>query len=285
MIITAYGHTSWTITTPDAYTDLSQTPAWCSFYGVTCGTSLNYVDYQRVVDINLNDIYLTGTLPAINHLGRMSTFDISNNAISGTIPESLSKMTRLRSLIFSRNELIGTIPSSLGSLTSLGYLQLEYNKLSGTIPSSLCSSRLPLLKLDLGNNQLRGAIPSSLGSLPRLVDLRLHNNKLSGTIPSSLGRLTKLYHMMLHNNNLSGTIPILDLKYVDWITLNDNYLTMGSLAEVPPSTFSVKTLQSGFIKLLNNCLKFRNPYQSYQNADATHCKGELPTNILQSSIM
>ena len=72
---------------------------------------------------------------------------------------------------------------------------------------------------------------------------------------------------------LTGTIPVLDQTRLTTIELYQNYLTMGSLKEVPLSTFSLNALAMN-INLQSNCLVFTNPSKPSQNATATHCDGE-----------
>ena len=60
--------------------------------------------------------------------------DLSENHISGVIPESISNLKQLQSLDFSSNRLSGPIPQSLPSLSFLQYLNLSNNEFSGKIP-------------------------------------------------------------------------------------------------------------------------------------------------------
>eukprot|EP00981_Chlorochromonas_danica_P011350 scaffold3917_cov139-Ochromonas_danica.AAC.1 len=63
---------------------------------------------------------------------------LSNNNMSGSLPDSLQQLQNLRYLAISGNhKLTGSIPSSLSSLSYLIYLVLDSNGLSGSIPSSL----------------------------------------------------------------------------------------------------------------------------------------------------
>ena len=64
---------------------------------------------------------------------------MSQNQISGTIPDFLSNLTHLTTLFLSENQLIATIPDSIGSLSKLTTLTLFNNTLGGIVPSSLCN--------------------------------------------------------------------------------------------------------------------------------------------------
>jgi Leucine-rich repeat (LRR) protein len=102
----------------------------------------------------------------------------------------------LATLDLSFNELSGAIPSSLGRLTRLLYLLLGNNNLGGSIPSSFGFS--DLITLDFSSNLLSGEIPSSFGTLSVLSELLLGNNSLTGPAPKLSS--TKLIRCEVHNN-------------------------------------------------------------------------------------
>ena len=248
IIITVYGGSSWTTATPLNYTDISAPPAWCSFYGVTCGTNSAGAEYRRVIEIILKfQNFLGGTLPEFIHLGEMTKLDIYYSSISGTIPQSISKLSKLETLALHGNKIAGTIPDTLGSLSKVKSLLL-------------------------GENQLSGTIPSSFMGLAGIERVDLTRMKLTGSIPSGLGKLYNLQDLHLDHNQLTGTIPLLNQPSLLYIWLNDNYLTMGSLTQVPPSTFSNTAQYQGYVYVMNNCLTFRHPYASYLNAYPTNCR-------------
>ena len=62
-------------------------PMWCSFQGVTCGNFSGLSDYGRVLEIDLSQSSLIGSLPSsIGNFGNLTFFDIATNGIYGTIP-------------------------------------------------------------------------------------------------------------------------------------------------------------------------------------------------------
>ncbi|KAK4338792.1 hypothetical protein RND71_040254 [Anisodus tanguticus] len=133
--------------------------------------------------------------------------NVSNNALSGQIPEDIGAICgSLKLLDSSKNQIGGTIPPSIGSLVSLVSLNLSWNLLRGQIPSSLGQIK-DLNYLSLAGNNLVGSIPSSFGQLHSLEALELSSNSLSGEIPNNLVNLKNLSALLLNNNNLSGKIP------------------------------------------------------------------------------
>ncbi|CAI7861830.1 unnamed protein product, partial [Closterium sp. NIES-54] len=68
--------------------------------------------------------------------------DLSNNALTGSIPDIISLLTALNNLDLSYNSLTGSVPGSVFLLADLSFLNVNGNHLNGTI-----SPFLSLLKL------------------------------------------------------------------------------------------------------------------------------------------
>ena len=72
-------------------------------------------------------------------------------------------------LFLRENSLSGTLPSSLSSLSKLQRLQVTWNNLVGTIPP--LSGLDSLIVLGVGRNSLTGPIPEDIGDLRSLSKL------------------------------------------------------------------------------------------------------------------
>ncbi|MED6183093.1 hypothetical protein PIB30_034934 [Stylosanthes scabra] len=136
--------------------------------------------------------------------GNLETLFISDNALSGEIPNCLMDWTSLLQVNLGNNNLRGKIPHSIGSLFKLIFLSLEENKLSGEIPLSLKNCR-NLRYLSLGENTFSGAIPSWIDQ--RIKIFQLGSNQFSGNIPIEICQFHSLKILDLSNNKLSGSIP------------------------------------------------------------------------------
>ncbi|XP_065867143.1 receptor-like protein EIX2 [Euphorbia lathyris] len=181
----------------------------------------------------------------------VEVLDISNNFLSGQIPQMIADMMpQLTFFSLSENNLSGDIPTSLCKLTELSYLDLSKNQLSGAIPE--CWQEMEFLNvLDLAYNELSGNIPVSLGSLHNLGSLHLERNNLEGNIPTSLGNLTNLLTLDLSENAFTGIFP-------SWINENLSSLAVLSLhsnllkGEIPIELCGVASLR--ILNLANNMM-------------------------------
>ncbi|XP_002965468.2 phytosulfokine receptor 1 [Selaginella moellendorffii] len=140
---------------------------------------------------------------------KLQVLDLSNNALSGQIFESLCEddgSSQLRVLNFSGNDISSRIPASITKCRGLETFEGEDNRLQGRIPSSL--SQLPLLRsIRLSFNSLSGSIPSELSSLANLEELWLNKNSIKGGVFLTTG-FTSLRVFSARENRLSGQIAV-----------------------------------------------------------------------------
>jgi len=140
-------------------------------------------------------------------VGTLYQLDLSNNKLSGEIPDCWTQFKSLVYLNMSQDKFSGKIPTSLGSLLELQVLLLRNNNLRGEFSSSLrnCTK---LVMLDMTENRLSGSIPNWIGSkLLELQFLSLGNNSFNGSLPLQICYLKSIQLLDLSLNNLSGKIP------------------------------------------------------------------------------
>ena len=94
----------------------------------------------------------------------------------------IDKLRSLGALDVSDNMLSGELPNSLGDCQSLEVLHLQGNFFKGLIPPSLQNLR-GLRELDLSRNNISGQIPAFFMSLRYLQNLNLSFNQLWGEVP------------------------------------------------------------------------------------------------------
>ncbi|RDX71844.1 Leucine-rich repeat receptor-like protein FASCIATED EAR2, partial [Mucuna pruriens] len=101
-------------------------------YKMEFGVNLGFI-----TTIDLSDNHLTGEIPQIlTTLVALVSLNLSGNNLTGFIPNNIGDMQRLESVDLSRNHLYGKIPQSFSNLIILGTMNLSFNNLSGEIPIS-----------------------------------------------------------------------------------------------------------------------------------------------------
>lgn len=136
-------------------------------------------------------------------------------------------MSTLKVLNLKENALTGSFPASLKKLTQLDFLEMSFNRLTGSIPLWLGDSLGALKVLGLGHNLLHGTIPESLGSSglsANLKTLSLDNNFLTGDA-STIQRLRNLEYLYISNNDLSGRLDaglLSDMPFLEEADLSHN---------------------------------------------------------------
>lgn len=183
-----------------------------SWIGIECTngsvTGINISGFRRTRRGSQNPRF---SVDALRNLTLLSSFNASNFALPGSIPEWLGlQVAALQVLDLRSCSINGAIPATLGNLSSLVALYLSDNTLTGVIPSNL-SQLFGLSVLDLSRNALTGSIPPGIGTLRGLLFLNLSQNNLSSSIPAQLGDLSSLVDLDLGFNLLSGTVPV-DLR-------------------------------------------------------------------------
>ncbi|KAG8482669.1 hypothetical protein CXB51_024494 [Gossypium anomalum] len=123
------------------------------------------------------------------------------------IPEEICNLVNLTSFNLFQNKLSGSILSCIGKLSKVDSLPLSSNLLKCPIPQEICILA-NLTSLDLSQNKLSGTIPSCIGSLSKMQHLSLGSNILKGPIPKEIGKLCDLSYLNLGFNQFSGPVPM-----------------------------------------------------------------------------
>jgi len=152
--------------------------------------------------LNIEDMPEAGcVLPAalFDKCSEVELLDLCCMGLTGPIPASIGKLTKVTTIYLWGNKLEGSIPDEIGKCVKVQILQLEQNQLSGPIPESI-GQCVQLQTLALCNNQLSGPIPESIGQCIQLQELILYTMQLSGTVPQSLAGCTALTELHLTSN-------------------------------------------------------------------------------------
>jgi Leucine-rich repeat (LRR) protein len=257
----------------------------------------------------------SGSLPVC--LGKMfgvNQLYLQHNHLTGTLDNLLLNWRRmsLENIDLSDNALTGEIPNQLFLLPLLNTIALTSNCFHGTIPGSICQDPvLSVVALDgLGaapgctfrdtyfsdefsyghRNSLHGEIPSCVWELPNLTSLSLSGNGLIGTI-GPLPNSSTLVNLTLSHNHLSGTIPLSLQRHVFHILdLSYNKFT-GDLTDfssapihVPHFNISFRRNFSGTRRIVLEVNRFSGGFPRVSTPTSTVISRTLSLNILTGNI-
>ncbi|KAM7489929.1 hypothetical protein LguiB_027413 [Lonicera macranthoides] len=156
----------------------------------------------------------------------LSFLDLSDNLLSGEVPDCWINANNLQILDLSNNNLSQKIPTSFGFLDQLVLLNLRNNSFIGELPLSLknCSA---LKVIDMSENKLLGKLPAWIGTdLKLLVVLSFRKNEFHGSIPLSMCLQNHIQVLDLSQNKISGNIPQCFNKFYSLIQTQNSSTTM-----------------------------------------------------------
>lgn len=175
-------------------------------------------------EIHMAGNNISGSLPeALNQLTKLRVLSLEENDLTGTLASFRWPM--LEVLRLDQNRLSGSIPVSLVSSSDLSILDLSQNAdIVGTIPSEIGAAYNAMTYLGLANCQLDGTVPMELYSLTKLEGIYLQDNNLQGTMASEIGKWSRLEKLNWQNNDFSGTLPtqLGNLNQIIDFLINDN---------------------------------------------------------------
>lgn len=253
----------------------------CEWTGLICRNTTEDTNSTNIVtDINLRDNNITGPIQKeIASLSNLNVLNLTNNFITGTIPDNIfNMMDELVAFKVENNFLTGTIPP-LKSTTRIGTtassfssklekLKVGNNKLVGKVPffpslkklwisnntlesfDIMYTTSLPsLVEIRAYSNSLTGTLPIEWNG-PNLTKLDLGINNLTGTIPQYIWNMPVLKHLYLDHNNFTGTLPASSKS----TTLEHVWVDSNSLTGIIPTNFGWNWTELHELKLQKNSL-------------------------------
>ena len=165
--------------------------------------------FIRTIELSAN--FFKGTIPqSLSRMSNMRVLDLSANVLTGGIPP-LGALTRLSYLIVGNNHLDGSFPTGTEKMPMLQAVSMFGNRLSGSLPPHLGDAKVnPLLSfLYVYGNRFSGKIPGCLTSAPNLARLYLDTNSFTGVIPQFRNAFPHgaLQRITLANNKWSCPLP------------------------------------------------------------------------------
>ncbi|XP_031126225.1 probably inactive leucine-rich repeat receptor-like protein kinase At5g06940 [Ipomoea triloba] len=232
------------------------------FYGEIVPNFFQGLKSLAILDLSQNN--LTGKIPEIGlSLPNLVSFDVSQNRLSGPFPVGVCNGKGLQNLALHENFLNGSIPNdSINECIKLERFQVQNNRFTENFPSWLWS--LPKIKIIRAeNNRFSGVIPESISKAAELEQVEIDNNSFASKIPDGLGMVTTLYKFSASLNGLYGELPpnFCDSPVMSILNLSQNYL-------------------SGEIPQLRNCKKLVS-LSLARNSFA----GEIPKSLAQLPVL
>ena len=237
---------------------------YVSTKGISWSYSFRFLSTESIcswnVDVTLPDARAIQIGVVCNTEGRVTSINIPQNNLVGSLVSELGLLTSLDFLALNHNKLDGSVPSEMAGLTKLSYLAVHYNTFDGPLPQWI-GNFTSLRVLGMGDNKFTGEIPSNWSKLNNLVTLGLDNNLLNGDLSVLQGmtnlervyleantfhqplqavpwaQLANLEELDLSGNSLSGTFPpeILGLTKLRVLDLGENGITgeLPTFGELP----------------------------------------------------
>ena len=219
--------------------------------------------------LHLGRNIFTGLIPRdfLNSSSELLALDMRDDRLFGNVPNSISRLSKLRILLLRGNFLSGFIPNHLCHLTQISLMDLSNNSFSGPIPKCLGFIQFGEIKkdqnvfrpyiflrhifnlhdtyadLDYGDVVLeetgevefvtKNRLDSYRGEILNFMSgLDLSCNNLTAEIPNELGMLSSIHALNLSHNQLKGPIPksFSNLSQIESLDLSYNKLS----GEIPP---------------------------------------------------
>ncbi|KAH6790156.1 Leucine-rich receptor-like protein kinase family protein [Perilla frutescens var. frutescens] len=172
------------------------------------GNLTRLLKWGNVEILDLSQNQLTGSIPEVTaQFLRLNSLNLSHNSLNGSLPKAVALFPKLTTLDLSFNQLGGPLSTSLLTSETLKELHLQSNALSGSIEFSPLSNISNLQIIDLSRNELNGDLPNGFGSFTGLQVLNIGGNNFSGSLPTSIGNISTLYSFDISRNHFTGPLP------------------------------------------------------------------------------
>ena len=204
---------------------------------------------NRLIKLKFNHEGMTTLPQTVENFDSLEVLDLTDNSITGSIPESIGKFRNLKELTLNNNmfgcydydfssecstldwapecciihcnntdECTGGIPSTIFELENLEEINLSYNHLS-SIPDSI-GGLTNIEEIKLNKNRIYSELPGDIIDLQHLKTLNILHNKFYGVIPPGICSLSELSYQSLilwfHYNNFCCPYPYcVNIEYQD----------------------------------------------------------------------
>lgn len=219
-------------------------------------------------------------LSVFSNLTMLVKLSMSNNSVTGKLPNNIGDFKSLEYLDLSDNLFFSTLPPGIGNLGSLKNISLAGNNFSGSIPDTISGLR-SIQSLDLSHNSFFGEVPPSLMKLMGLVSLNLSLNGFAKRIPKGFELMANLEVLDLHGNKFDGNLDseFFLLTTATHVDLSGNLLVSSQQQKfLPGISESVKYLNLSHNQLTGSLVGEAQVFANLKVLDlsSNQLSGELP---------
>jgi gliding motility-associated-like protein len=204
------------------------------------------IENQRIVALNLNGRGLVGRLPnSLSRLSQLKTLNISANNLTGSLQmlTSLSNLKTFSMAATNYKSSYGNLPSMFGQMRQLTHLDISQNGFTNPISDTTGFFLLTNLEeLYIYSNNFAGTMQSEFGNFRNLKKFNLSTSRFSGILPSSLRNLTQLEEFYLANNNFNSDLGDVISTMTNLRILSASSNKLGKNRGLPASLYNLGKL-------------------------------------------
>ncbi|CAL4903265.1 unnamed protein product [Urochloa decumbens] len=191
--------------------------------------------WNNLQDLYLDEANITGTtLKSVLNFTTLSTLDVSDNRLSGSVPLEFGTLQNLTELYIGNNSFSGVISEEhFAGLVNLKYIDLSNNHLQVLVDSDW-EPPFNLNGAYFSSCHMGPQVPNWLRWQKNIIALQLSDAGLVGRIPDWFWTTFSNVKLLdLSHNLISGELPLnLEFMSVEFLHLQSNQLT-GSLPRLP----------------------------------------------------
>lgn len=158
--------------------------------------------YHGCVDTDLGKTPLP---EGFYRLSKLRDLNLEYTCLGGSLADDFGSFPHMLSLQLHGNFLTGKIPQSIDKMSKLEVFKLGRNPLSGGFPDMRKLTKL--VQFNCNFCSLTGHVLDIFDHFPQLEVTYWDGNGFTGPLPSTVGGLMKLRRLSFNINNFSGPVP------------------------------------------------------------------------------